>query len=85
MENSAGNIFITYSASFCGTDAYCLGMLSLKTGGDPLNENDWTKSSTPVFTTNAAGGAFGPGHNGFFVSPDGTENGSFIMQTLKAV
>jgi len=49
-------------------------MLSLKEGGDPLNANDWAKSSTPVFITNAAAGAFGPGHNGFFVSPDDTED-----------
>ncbi len=71
---NAGNVFITYSASFCGTDAYCLGLLSLKPGGDPLNAADWTKSSSPVFATNASGGAYGPGHNGFFVSPDGSEN-----------
>ena len=74
IANAAGNIFLTYSASFCGTDNYCLGMLSLKAGGDPLNASNWTKSATPVFTTNSSGGAFGPGHNGFFLSPDGKEN-----------
>ena len=74
IANAAGNIFLTYSASFCGTDSYCLGMLSLKAGGDPLNASNWTKSATPVFTTNSSGGAFGPGHNGFFLSPDGKEN-----------
>ncbi len=74
ITNTNGSAFLTFSASFCGTDNYCLGMLSLKAGGDPLNASDWTKSSSPVFTTNASGGAYGPGHNGFFVSPDGTEN-----------
>jgi GH43 family beta-xylosidase len=74
ITNANGNIHITFSASFCGTDNYCLGLLSLKNGGEPLNASDWTKSSSPVFTTNASGGAFGPGHNGFFVSPDGKEN-----------
>lgn len=74
IANAAGNIFLTYSASFCGTDNYSLGMLSLKAGGDPLKPSDWSKSTSPVFSTNSSGGEFGPGHNGFFLSPDGTEN-----------
>lgn len=74
IANASGNIFLTYSASFCGTDDYCLGMLTLKSGGDPLNASDWIKSATPVFTKNTSGGAFGPGHNSFFTSPDGTED-----------
>ena len=32
------------------------------------------KSATPVFVKNPAAGAYGPGHNGFFKSRDGTEN-----------
>ena len=32
------------------------------------------KSSTPVFQRNNAAGVYGPGHNGFFKSPDGTED-----------
>lgn len=74
IANDNGNIFLTYSASFCGTDDYCLGMLSLSEGGDPLNSADWIKTTTPVFVKNTSGGAYGPGHNGFFKSPDGTEN-----------
>ncbi len=74
IVNAGGNIFLTYSASFCGTDDYSLGMLSLKAGGDPLNASDWIKSTSPVFTKNTSGGAYGPGHNGFFTSPDGSEN-----------
>ncbi|MBV9962896.1 MAG: glycoside hydrolase family 43 protein [Parafilimonas sp.] len=74
ITNASGNAYITFSASFCGTDKYCLGLLSLKSNGDPLNASDWIKSSSPVFTTNANGGAYGPGHNGFFLSPDGTQN-----------
>lgn len=74
LINPAGNLFLIYSASFCGTDDYCLGQLALKPGGDPLNPADWSKSTQPVFTKNVNGGAFGPGHNGFFKSPDGKED-----------
>ena len=74
LTNSAGKIFLTYSASGCWTDDYALGMLSLKTGGDPLNPADWTKSASPVFTKKPENGAYGPGHNSFFKSRDGKED-----------
>ena len=74
LVNANGNVFLTYSASYCGTDNYSLGLLSLKANSDPLNASNWTKSSSPVFTSNTTGGAYGPGHNGFFISPDGKEN-----------
>jgi GH43 family beta-xylosidase len=74
LFNSNGSLFLTYSANGCWTDDYCLGMLSLKPGGDPLNASDWTKSPNAVFTKNTGGNAFGPGHNGFFKSPDGKED-----------
>ncbi|ANH80733.1 glycosyl hydrolase family 43 [Niabella ginsenosidivorans] len=74
VQNANGNVFLTYSANGCWSDDYCLGMLSLKADGDPLNPADWTKSPVPVFTKNTSGGAFGPGHNGFFKSPDGKED-----------
>jgi GH43 family beta-xylosidase len=65
-----GRIFVTYSASQCADPGYKLGLLEL-TGPDPLNPASWQKRPTPVFQ--AANGAFGTAHNGFFVSPDGTE------------
>lgn len=74
IKNNSGKVFVTYSASGCWNDDYALGLLTLKEGGNPLNAADWTKSTTPVFTKNAAGGAFGPGHNSFFKSPDGKED-----------
>lgn len=74
LINKNGKVYLTYSASGCWTDNYSLGLLSLKDGGNPLNPADWTKSSTPVFTTVAEHGAYSPGHNGFFVSRDGKEN-----------
>ncbi|WDV55423.1 family 43 glycosylhydrolase [Streptomyces coeruleorubidus] len=68
-----GRTFLTYSASSCQTADYKLGLLEL-TGTDPLNPASWTKKQTPVFQRNDAAGVYGPGHNGFFTSPDGTEN-----------
>ena len=71
---SAGNKhFIMYSASYCGTDDYSLGMLSLKTGGDPMVKSDWTKSAQPIFSKSPQNNAYGPGHNAFFKSPNGED------------
>ena len=74
LQNAAGKLFLTFSAGGCWSDDYALGLLTLKDGGDPLHATDWAKSENPVFTKNTAGGAYGPGHNGFFKSPDGTED-----------
>jgi GH43 family beta-xylosidase len=68
-----GDTFIIYSASFCGSPDYKLGMLTYN-GGDPLSQSSWDKSPEPVFERSDENGVFGPGHNGFFTSPDGTEN-----------
>jgi GH43 family beta-xylosidase len=72
IKSANGRVFLVYSASGFTTDQYCLGMLTVKDGGDPLNPADWTKSATPVFSQST--GAYGPGHNGFFKSPDGKED-----------
>ncbi|QFZ21737.1 family 43 glycosylhydrolase [Saccharothrix syringae] len=68
-----GRTMIVYSASACWGPDYKLGLLTL-TGSDPLNRAHWTKSPDPVFQRNDAHGVFAPGHNGFFKSPDGTED-----------
>ncbi|MDQ2753227.1 MAG: glycoside hydrolase family 43 protein [Bacteroidota bacterium] len=74
LQNADGNLFISFSAGGCWSDDYCIGLLTLRNGGDPLNAADWTKGTTPVFTKNTSGNAYAPGHNGFFTSPDGKEN-----------
>jgi GH43 family beta-xylosidase len=74
LKNNAGRIFMTYSASGCWTDDYSLGLLTLKDGGNPLSPADWTKSPAPVFTKKPLANAYGPGHNAFFKSKDGTED-----------
>jgi GH43 family beta-xylosidase len=68
-----GRTFLTFSASSCSTPDYKLGMLEL-TGSDPLSPSSWTKTQSPVFQRNDAASVYAPGHNGFFSSPDGTEN-----------
>jgi GH43 family beta-xylosidase len=66
-------LFLFYSASGCWTDDYAVGMLSMDTSDDPLIASSWTKSDNAVFATNVVAYSYGPGHNAFFVSPDGTE------------
>ena len=65
-----GRTFMTYSASFCNTPDYKLGLLEL-IGDDPMNITHWKKYDKPVFERTET--VFGPGHNGFFTSPDGKE------------
>ena len=74
LISPTGDAFIVYSGSNCATDDYGLGLLRLKTNGDPLNPADWSKSPTPVFSKSINTNVFGPGHNGFFKSKDGTED-----------
>lgn len=74
LYNASGKLFIVFSGSSFASDQYCLGLLTLKDNGDPLNPSNWAKTATPIFSMSAASNAYGPGHNGFFKSPDGTED-----------
>ncbi|WP_150275976.1 family 43 glycosylhydrolase [Paenibacillus tepidiphilus] len=66
-----GKIFIAYSAS--ATDHhYCMGLLTASDHADLLDAASWTKSPVPVFESNEENGQYGPGHNSFTVSADGT-------------
>ncbi|CAM3312785.1 MULTISPECIES: glycoside hydrolase family 43 protein [Paenibacillus] len=68
-----GRIFMTYSAS--ATDHnYCMGLLTADESSDLLNPTSWVKSPEPVFATSEANGQYGPGHNSFTVSEDGTQD-----------
>ncbi len=66
-----GKTFIVFSASFCNTPDYKLGVLEL-TGTDPVKPESWHKIDKPFFEK--ANGVYGPGHNGFFKSPDQKED-----------
>lgn len=66
-----GRTFVVYSGSYCDTPDYKLGLLEL-VGDDPIDPNAWKKYDKPVFER--GNGVYGPGHNGFFKSPDDTEH-----------
>ncbi|MBX0289296.1 glycoside hydrolase family 43 protein [Hymenobacter sp. HSC-4F20] len=70
----ADKTFLVYSASFCGTDQYALGMLTASATADPMLAASWTKSAAPVFVQNPASWAYATGHNSFFKSKDGQED-----------
>lgn len=65
-------VHLVYSASGSWTDDYCLGRLTLKAGGDPLDPAAWVKNAEPVFRS--GNGVFAPGHGSFVKSPDGKED-----------
>ena len=66
-------IFIVYSGAGSWTPYYALGMLALKPEADPLDPEGWIKSEKPLLSMDEEAGVYGPGHNSFVTSPDGTE------------
>jgi GH43 family beta-xylosidase len=48
--------------------------LIAETNADLMNPGSWKQYPKPVFERSDSNGVFGPGHNGFFRSPDGTED-----------
>ncbi len=69
-----GKVFLAYSGSGCWTDDYAVGMLVASTEDDLLEPASWRKLPNPLLTRNDDAQAFGPGHNAFFKSPDGSED-----------
>jgi GH43 family beta-xylosidase len=67
-----GRTFLVYSCSGSWQPSYKIGMLELRSGGDPLDPADWKKFSKPVFESSES--TFGVGHNSFVKSPDGSED-----------
>lgn len=57
-----GRVFLVYSASGSWTADYCLGMLVLEPGADPMRPAEWTPAGQ-VFARNKH--AYGVGHCGF--------------------
>ena len=69
-----GRIFLVYSACDTGKPDYRLGMLVADENADLLDPQSWHQHPTPVFERNDKAKVYGPGHNSFFQSPDGTED-----------
>ncbi len=63
-----GRTFLIYSASGSWTADYCLGMLVLEPGADPMVPANWIHAGQ-VFARNEH--AYGVGHCDFVLSPDG--------------
>jgi GH43 family beta-xylosidase len=68
------DVFLVYSASGCWTNDYALGMLRASAKAELTKPSAWTKFVLPVFKGSPIAHAFGPGHNGFFKSPDGKQD-----------
>lgn len=77
-----GTVYVVYSADSCNTPAYKLGALELLANAtDPLLPASWAKLTEPIFQT--TNGLYGPAHNAFFKSPDGTEDWMVFHANLK--
>ncbi|MDC0609191.1 family 43 glycosylhydrolase [Vibrio sp.] len=68
-----GKIYVTYSAS-ATDERYCMGLLTIDDNADLLNAENWIKNPLPIYTTVEEKHIFGPGHNSFTTSPDGTQD-----------
>jgi GH43 family beta-xylosidase len=69
-----GKVFVVFSASGCWTDNYALGVVEASTTANLLDRKSWTKFDHPFFQQDPKAGVYGPGHNGFFKSPDGKQD-----------
>lgn len=68
-----GKIFISFSGS--ATDEnYAMGILTADEDSDVMDPASWSKSTEPVFKTCYETGQYGPGHNSFTVSEDGSKD-----------
>lgn len=74
LAGKGGTSFMIYSACDTGKPDYQLWMKSIAPGADPLVAANWKQHAAPIMVRNDAMGIWGPGHNGFFKSPDGKED-----------
>ncbi len=51
-----------------------MGLLTADENSDLLDPKSWVKTPVPVFQTCEENGQYGPGHNSFTVSEDGTQD-----------
>ncbi|KAK7398147.1 hypothetical protein QQX98_012489 [Neonectria punicea] len=68
---AGGKTMISYSASYCWSPNYCLGLLTWDGKTNPTQASAWTKSSGCLLSSGS--GHYGTGHNSFFQGPSGNE------------
>ncbi|BCJ95304.1 glycosyl hydrolase [Anaerocolumna cellulosilytica] len=66
-------IFLAFSASGTGA-CYCVGLMYADADADLLDPASWRKVRYPVLKTDEEKGIYGPGHNSFTKSEDGTKD-----------
>jgi len=66
-------LYIAYSGAGSWTPFYSIGLLELKEGGNPLEPDHWIKHEEPLMAMDEEAEVYGPGHNSFTSSPDGSE------------
>lgn len=66
-------LYIAYSGAGSWTPFYSIGLLELKEGGNPLEPDHWIKHEKPLMAMDEEAEVYGPGHNSFTSSPDGSE------------
>ena len=74
------DLFLTYSGSSVGV-LYCVGILKAKRGNDLLDPDSWEKLQYPVLTKESVAGQYGPGHNNFVKSPDGSGDDLMVFHS----
>jgi GH43 family beta-xylosidase len=72
VKSPGGKVFCIYSASYSGSNDYCLGVLEM-TGNDPMTASNWEKYPEPLLSSDPKGDVYGPGHCSITASPDGNE------------
>lgn len=66
-------VYLTFSASATGA-CYCIGLMYAEADADLLDPASWVKLRRPVFESDPQKGIYGPGHNCFVKSEDGSED-----------
>jgi GH43 family beta-xylosidase len=69
-----GRMLLTYSACDTGKPDYKVGYLWADAKSDPMKVKSWTQHEKPLLERADENRVFGPGHHGFFKSPDGKED-----------
>jgi len=69
-----GRVFLTYSIGDARSPDYKLGLLWAEEDAGLLDPAAWHQHPQPVLARSDAHSVYGPGHNVFFRSPDGTED-----------